>query len=60
MFQVSGRQVIFEISQTKNLAVMVDESTDISGQTQLVVVFRYIKLSGEVVERFWVIYVQKQ
>ena len=53
MLQVYRRKVIFEISQAKYLAVIADESTDISGQTQLVIVFRYIKLSGEVVERFW-------
>ena len=48
------RQVIFEISQANYLAVIEDESTSISGQTQLVIVFRYIsKLSGQVVEHFW-------
>ena len=54
VLQVFRRQVIFEISQANYLAVIADESTDISGQTQLVIVFRYINnLSGEVVERFW-------
>ena len=46
VLQVYRRKVIFEISQAKYLAVIADESTDISGQTQLVIVFRYIKLSG--------------
>ena len=53
VLQVYRRKVIFEISQAKYLAVIADESTDISGQTQLVIVFRYIKLSGEVNKRFW-------
>ena len=40
MLQVYRRQVIFELSQAKYLAVIGDESTTISGQTQLVIVFR--------------------
>ena len=52
MLQVYRRKVIFEISQAKYLAVIADESTDISGK-HIIIVFRYIKLSGEVVERFW-------
>ena len=54
VLQVFRKQVVLEISQADYLAVIADESTDISGQTQLVIVFRYInKSSGEVVERFW-------
>ena len=54
VLQVFRRKVIFEISQANYLAVIADESTDICGQPQLVIVFRYInKLSGQVVERFW-------
>ena len=41
VLQVYRRKVIFKISQAKYLAVIADESTDISGQTQLVIVFRY-------------------
>ena len=48
------KQVILEIIQTDYLAVIADKSTDISSQTQFVIVFRYInKSSGEEVERFW-------
>ena len=42
MLQVYRRKVIFEISQAKYLAVIADESIDIIGQTQLVIVFRLL------------------
>ena len=48
------KRVISEISQAGYLEVIADKSTCISGQTQLIIVFRYInKSSGEEVERFW-------
>ena len=39
VLQLFRGQVIFETSQANYLAVIADESTDISGQTQLVIVF---------------------
>ena len=48
------KQVILGLPQANYLAELADESTYISGQTQLVNVFRYNnKTSGEEVERFW-------
>ena len=38
VIEVFRKQVILEISQAEYLAVVADESTDISGQTQLVIV----------------------
>ena len=47
------KKVVLEISQTDYLAVIADENTYISGQTELVIVFRYINKSpGEVVQGF--------
>ena len=45
-------QVMFEINRAQYLTVIADESTDLSDQAHLVTVFRFIKLSGQVVERF--------
>ena len=54
VLQVFRRQIIFEISQAHYLAVIADESTDISGQNQLVIVFTdFNKLSGKFVDNFW-------
>ena len=41
-----------EIEQTDFVAVIADDTTDVSNHLQNVVVFRYI-VSGKVVERFW-------
>ena len=52
MLQVFRKQVILEIRQADYPAEIADDSTDKSGQTQLVN-FRYTnKSSGEEVERF--------
>ena len=53
VLKVFRKQVILEINQSNYLAVISDESTDISGQTQLIIVFRYIDdSSGVEVGRF--------
>ena len=53
MLQVLKKKVIFKNSEADYLAVIADESTEISGQSQLVKVFRYInKSSGEDLEHF--------
>ena len=41
-----------EINNSDYLAVMMDETTDVSDKSQVVLVFRYIK-NGKAVERFW-------
>lgn len=41
-----------EINQTSFVSVMADDTTDISEQTQMVIVFRY-ELCQSVYERFW-------
>ena len=52
--EVYRQQVLLEISQASYVSVMADESVDISGQTQLVIVFRYINnKAGLVVDRLW-------
>ena len=53
VIQVSRNQVVLEVSQTDYVAVISDESTDISSQTQLFIVFKHInKLSDQVVDHF--------
>ena len=52
--EVYRQQVISEVSQASCVTVMVEESVDVAGQTQLVLIFRYISdKSGLVVDRFW-------
>ena len=41
-----------KISNSAYLAVMMDETNDVSDKSQVVLVFRYIK-NGKAVERFW-------
>ncbi|XP_068201170.1 zinc finger MYM-type protein 1 isoform X1 [Palaemon carinicauda] len=41
-----------EIRKASFVAVMVDDTTDVSEQTQMVIVLRYV-LEGEIFERFW-------
>jgi len=40
-----------EIRQSPYLAIIVDETTDVSAKTQLVVILRYSR-NGEPIERF--------
>ena len=48
------KQDILEFIHADYLAVIADESTDISGQTQLVIVSRFIfKSSGEYKKNSW-------
>jgi len=52
--EVYRQQVILEVSQASCVVVMVEESVDVAGQTQLVLIFRYINdKSGLIVNRFW-------
>ena len=52
MLEVCQDIIKEEIAQAKYIAVMADESTDVSHQQQLAIVFRY-ELNGSVHERFW-------
>ncbi|VEN61553.1 unnamed protein product [Callosobruchus maculatus] len=52
MLRVYHQQVGNEMKKTDYVAVIADETTDVSNQFQLVLVFRYI-VDGRPVERFW-------
>ena len=52
MFKTSQGTIQKEIEQADFVAVIADDTTDVSNHLQNVVVFRYI-VSGRVVERFW-------
>ena len=49
---VYRKEVVSQIEQAEFVAVIADETTDVSVQNQLSVVLRYIN-EGRVVERFW-------
>lgn len=52
ILDVCQDEISKEIKNADFLAVMADETTDVSNATQLVVIFRYI-VNGKPVERFW-------
>ena len=52
VLQVYRYHVISEIDNVDYVAVMADDSTDVSGAVQTVIVLRYV-CEGELVERFW-------
>uniref|UniRef100_A0A8D8VVN1 Zinc finger MYM-type protein 1 n=1 Tax=Cacopsylla melanoneura TaxID=428564 RepID=A0A8D8VVN1_9HEMI len=52
MLEVCQEQIVSEITESEFLAVMADDTTDVTGNTQTVIVFRY-QLHGTVYERFW-------
>lgn len=52
MLEVCRDVIIEEMKQADYVAIMADETTDVSEQTQLVLVFRYEK-NGVPYERFW-------
>ncbi|CAH2021391.1 unnamed protein product, partial [Acanthoscelides obtectus] len=45
-------EIIKQINGESYLAIIADETTDISGKTQVVTIFRYV-FNGEPVERLW-------
>ena len=51
ILEIGKQEITDEISKSKCLAVLCDETTDVFHKSQMVVVFRYEK-SGEPVERF--------
>lgn len=52
VLKVYQEQIVYEVSQAPFLAVMADDTTDVSEVTQMVIVIRYL-LKGRIVERFW-------
>jgi hypothetical protein len=52
ILDVCHDHIAAEIKEATFLAVMADDTTDVSGQTQTVIVFRYL-LHGTVYERYW-------
>lgn len=52
MLEVCREVIVEEINQADFVAVMADETTDVSHQSQLVLVFRYVN-NGVPCERFW-------
>ena len=51
ILEIVEQEITDEISKSKYLAVLCDETTDVFDKSQMVVVFRYEK-TGEPVERF--------
>ncbi|CAH2000449.1 unnamed protein product [Acanthoscelides obtectus] len=52
ILEVCHEETIKQINRASYSAIIADETTDISGKTQLVTIFRYL-FNGEPVERFW-------
>ncbi|CAH2006566.1 unnamed protein product [Acanthoscelides obtectus] len=52
ILEVCHEEIIKQINRVSYLAIIADETTDISGKTQLITIFRY-EFNGEPVERFW-------
>lgn len=53
MLYVCRKYIKQEISSTKHVALLSDETTDYSTKFQLVLVYRYTLDNGNIVERFW-------
>lgn len=52
MLAVCREQISYQIEKSVFLAIQCDETTDISNQCQMVLIFRYV-YEGKVHERFW-------
>ena len=52
MLAICKDQIKQEISRSKFLAIMCDDTTDISVKNQMVIIFRH-EIDGKVFERFW-------
>jgi len=53
MLEVCQDEIKAEIKEADFISVIADETSDVSSQYQLVIVFRYLLSSGKPVERFW-------
>ena len=52
LLQIYHEEIRTEIRKASFVAVMADDTTDVSEHTQIVLVLRYV-LNGEIFERFW-------
>ena len=52
LLQIYREEIKKELKEASFLAVMADDTTDVSEHTQMVIVLRYV-LKGEIFERFW-------
>ena len=52
LLQIYHEEIRTEIRKASFVAVMADDTTDLSEHTQMVLVLRYL-LNGEIFERFW-------
>ena len=52
MLEVCREEILKEIEDAEYIAVMGDETTDVSNKVQFVIVIRYINKKVDVVERF--------
>lgn len=50
---VCQQRIINEIKQAEYISVMTDETTDVSDQYQMSIIFRYLLSDETPVERFW-------
>ncbi|XP_078522463.1 zinc finger MYM-type protein 1-like [Lissotriton helveticus] len=53
MLEVTREVIIQQLRSSEFVAIQADDTTDVSTQTQSVLVFRYIDASNKVVERFY-------
>lgn len=58
MLEVCHDKIKKELHQSDFIALMADDTTDVSEHLQTVLVFRY-ELEGKVYERFWVFSILK-
>ena len=52
ILEVCQEKIKLEIAESNYLAVMCDDTTDVSEKTQMVIIFRY-EIIGKIFERFW-------
>lgn len=52
MWEVTRKNILLEIKSSRYLAILADETTDISERIQLVIIIR-LEMNGVPVERFW-------
>ncbi|XP_033611596.1 zinc finger MYM-type protein 1-like [Cryptotermes secundus] len=52
LLQIYHEEIRTEIKKASFVAVMADDTTDVSEHTQMVLVLRYV-LNGEIIEHFW-------
>lgn len=53
MLEVYREEILCEINKAPFLAVIADETTDVSSKFQMMIVLRYVTKEGNPVERFW-------